>query len=133
MPNNRSRNRHKKTAPVMIPLHIKLTEEMHALLSDVAKAHGFPRIQGLIRLYIRQGLDAENVGYSLANDRRFLEKLKRQGVSEDIINAACKESCAHQALVTNNLAPRPTPTEDLTHLIAKDLPVTSFLSGDDEP
>ena len=75
----------------MIPLHIKITEEMHELLTEVAKKHGFPRIQGLIRLYIRQGLDAEDINYSLANDSRFLNKLKRQGVSDEIIQSALHE------------------------------------------
>lgn len=75
----------------MIPLHIKITEEMHDLLTEVAKKHGFPRIQGLIRLYIRQGLDAEDINYSLAKDSRFLTKLKRQGVSDDIIQSALHE------------------------------------------
>lgn len=82
----------RKTTPTssskMIPLHIKISEEMHHLLTTVAEQHGFPRIQGLIRLYIRQGLDAENVRYQLKNDIRFIEKLKRQGVSEEIINQA---------------------------------------------
>lgn len=129
MPNNRSRNRHKKTAPVMVPLHIKLTEEMHALLSDVAKAHGFPRIQGLIRLYIRQGLDAENVGYSLADDHRFLEKLKRQGVSEAIINGALTSDTDNTpttpqttALPDGNASPIPQPlSADVSDLITTDL------------
>ncbi|WP_395144031.1 CopG family transcriptional regulator [Moraxella atlantae] len=123
MPNNRSRSRHKKTAPVMVPLHIKLTEEMHALLADVAKAHGFPRIQGLIRLYIRQGLDAENVGYSLAQDRRFLEKLKRQGVSETIINEALKLDATTEAATpaTTNTNPPLPLSADMSDLITTDL------------
>lgn len=76
----------------MVPLHIKITEEMHELLTKVAQKHGFPRIQGLIRLYIRQGLDAEDIDYSLAKDRRFLNKLKRQGVSDEIIRSALTEN-----------------------------------------
>ena len=52
----------KKNQQVMVPIHIKITEEMRDLLTQVAKSHGFPRIQGLIRLYIRRGLDAENEG-----------------------------------------------------------------------
>lgn len=81
----------RKHPQVMVPLHIKITEEMHELLTDVAKKHGFPRIQGLIRLYIRQGLDAEDIGYSLSEDNRFLDKLKRQGVSEEILEAALQD------------------------------------------
>lgn len=80
-----------KPNQVMVPLHIKITEEMHQLLTEVAKKHGFPRIQGLIRLYIRQGLDAEDINYSLAKDSRFLNKLKRQGVSDEIIQSALND------------------------------------------
>lgn len=85
---NRTKAKTPKTQHVMVPIHIKITEEMHELLGEVAKRHGFPRIQGLIRLYIRQGLNAEDVGYSLAEDERFLQKLRRQGVSDEILNAA---------------------------------------------
>lgn len=81
-----------KPNQIMVPLHIKITEEMHELLTKVAQKHGFPRIQGLIRLYIRQGLDAEDIDYSLAKDRRFLNKLKRQGVSDEIIRSALTEN-----------------------------------------
>lgn len=91
-PSTRTKLRTHRQQQVMVPLHIKITEEMHDLLTEVAKKHGFPRIQGLIRLYIRQGLDAENIGYSLANDSRFLEKLKRQGVSDEILELALHES-----------------------------------------
>lgn len=75
----------------MIPLHIKLSEEMYILLTQVAKNHGFPRIQGLIRYYIRRGLDAENMGYRLKEDLVFINKLKRQGVSDEIIMRALTE------------------------------------------
>lgn len=85
-------NKIKKNQQVMVPIHIKITEEMRDLLAQVAKNHGFPRIQGLIRLYIRRGLDAENVGYSLAKDSRFLEKLKRQGVPDKVIFGAIEET-----------------------------------------
>lgn len=88
----RNKTKIKKNQQVMVPLHIKITEEMHELLLEVAKGYGFPRIQGLIRLYIRQGLDAENVGYSLAKDERFLQKLRRQGVSDEILAVALQEN-----------------------------------------
>lgn len=76
----------------MIPMHIKITEEMHELLTEVAKKHGFRRIQGLIRYYIRCGLDAEDVDYRLSQDTAFLNKLKRQGVSEEILAAALADN-----------------------------------------
>ena len=57
----------------MLPPHIK---------------NGFSRIQGLIRLYIRQGLDRDNCNYTLANDMLFIEKLRKKGVSQSIIDEA---------------------------------------------
>ena len=76
----------------MVPMHIKITEEMHELLTEVAKKHGFRRIQGLIRYYIRCGLDAEDIDYRLSEDTAFLNKLKRQGVSEEILAAALSDN-----------------------------------------
>ena len=57
----------------MLPPHIK---------------NGFSRIQGLIRLYIRQGLDRDNCNYTLAHDTLFIEKLRKKGVSQSIIDEA---------------------------------------------
>jgi len=94
----------KKNEKDMVPIHIKITEEMRDLLTQVAKSHGFPRIQGLIRLYIRRGLDAENVGYSLAKDSRFIEKLKRQGVSDEVIFEAIEETANESEAKTNDTA-----------------------------
>lgn len=105
--NTRTKLRTRRQQQVMVPLHIKITEEMHDLLTEVAKKHGFPRIQGLIRLYIRQGLETENIGYSLADDNRFLEKLKRQGVSDEILQLALHESHFDEDEINEN----PTTTE----------------------
>ena len=70
----------KKNQQVMVPIHIKITEEMRDLLAQVAKNHGFPRIQGLIRLYIRRGLDAENVRYSLARQPFYRKAEASRGI-----------------------------------------------------
>lgn len=72
----------------MRPVHLRLSEEVILRLEETAKEHGFKQIQGLIRLYVRQGLDRDNAHYSLANDVVFLQKLKRKGVSQKIIDEA---------------------------------------------
>lgn len=72
----------------MRPIHLRLSEEVIAHLEETAQEHGFKAIQGLIRLYIRQGLDRDNANYSLAKDTLFIEKLKRKGVSQKIIEEA---------------------------------------------
>ena len=46
----------KKNQQVMVPIHIKITEEMRDLLTQVAKSHGFPRIQGCL-LYTSDAAD----------------------------------------------------------------------------
>lgn len=57
-----------------------------------AEAQGFKAIQGLIRLYIRQGLDKDNANYSLAKDTLFLQKLQNKGVSQAVIDEALKDT-----------------------------------------
>lgn len=71
---------------IMRPVHLRLSEQIISHLEDTAKTHGFNRIQGLIRLYIRQGLDRDNCNYSLASDVLFIEKLRKKGVSQKIID-----------------------------------------------
>lgn len=73
---------------IMRPVHLRLSEEILSHLEETAKNHRFNRIQGLIRLYIRQGLDRDNCNYSLSDDVLFIEKLRKKGVSQKIIDEA---------------------------------------------
>ena len=70
------------------PISIRLSEEMIRLLESTSSELGFKRIQGLIRLYIRQGLDRDNQDYTLAHDELFIETLRKSGVSQHIIDKA---------------------------------------------
>ena len=83
------------------PISIRLSEEMIRLLKETAEEHGFKRIQGLIRLYIRQGLDRDNDGYTLADDEVFIEKLRANGVSASIIEKAIIDT--HSSFATKGL------------------------------
>ena len=73
---------------VMRPISIRLSEEMIELLGATSVELGFKRIQGLIRLYIRQGLDRDHQDYTLAHDEIFIETLRKHGVSQHIIDDA---------------------------------------------
>jgi len=73
---------------VMRPVSIRLSEEMIGLLTATSEELGFKRIQGLIRLYIRQGLDRDHQDYTLAHDEVFFETLRKHGVSQRIIDQA---------------------------------------------
>lgn len=86
------KSRLNKDAPAMLPIHLRLSEEVIAHLEHTAKEHGFNAIQGLIRLYIRQGLNRDNEAYSLAKDTVFLAKLKRKGVSQKLIDEALADA-----------------------------------------
>lgn len=87
------KNRLAKTPhAVMRPVHLRLSEEVIGHLEETAQEHGFKAIQGLIRLYVRQGLDRDNANYSLAKDILFIEKLKRKGVSQKIIDEAMMDT-----------------------------------------
>lgn len=70
------------------PISIRLSEEMIELLNARSSELGFKRIQGLIRLYIRQGLDRDHQDYTLAHDELFIETLRKRGVSQRIIDEA---------------------------------------------
>ncbi|WP_434354051.1 CopG family transcriptional regulator [Psychrobacter sp. HD31] len=85
----RVRNKFYKTPQkIMRPVHFKLSEEMIALLTETAHEHGFNKIQGLMRLYIREGLDRDNDKYRIEHDEVFLQQLRDKGVSESIIEQA---------------------------------------------
>ncbi|MGO1623788.1 MAG: CopG family transcriptional regulator [Moraxellaceae bacterium] len=73
---------------IMRPISVRLSEEMIALLETTTSELGFKRIQGLIRLYIRQGLDRDHQDYTLAHDEVFIETLRKHGVSQHIIEEA---------------------------------------------
>lgn len=77
---------------IMRPISIRLSEEMIELLGATASELGFKRIQGLIRLYIRQGLDRDHQDYTLAHDEVFIEKLRKHGVSQRVIDEAIKDT-----------------------------------------
>jgi hypothetical protein len=70
------------------PVSLRLTEDMIRMLETTSQDLGFKRIQGLIRLYIRQGLDRDNDEYTLAHDEVFIESLRKKGVSQNIIDEA---------------------------------------------
>ncbi len=86
---------------IMRPVSIKLSEEMIVMLDEMADRHDFKRIQGLIRLYIRQGLDRDHDGYTLADDEVFIDNLRAKGVSEAIIESAIIDT--HSACPNHDL------------------------------
>ncbi|WP_230656111.1 CopG family transcriptional regulator [Psychrobacter sp. I-STPA10] len=74
------------------PISIRLSEDLIAMLETTSQEFGFQRIQGLIRLYIRQGLDRDNDKYTLAHDEVFLETLRQKGVSQKVIDEAIADA-----------------------------------------
>lgn len=84
------------------PVSIRLSEDMIHMLETTSQELGFKRIQGLIRLYIRQGLDKDNDEYTLAHDEVFIESLREKGVSQKIIDEAIadvSEECPNESLL----------------------------------
>lgn len=84
---------------VMRSISISLSEDMISLLKETTQEQGFKRIQGLMRLYIRQGLDRDNDNYTLAHDEIFIESLRKKGVSLKVIEEAI--------IATNNVCLKP--------------------------
>lgn len=83
----------------MRSISISLSEDMISLLKETTQEQGFKRIQGLMRLYIRQGLDRDNDNYTLAHDEIFIESLRKKGVSLKVIEEAI--------IATNNVCLKP--------------------------
>ena len=76
----------------MTTISIRMPEDVVEDLKRVAPVLGFSGYQPLIRAYIGQGLrkDLERLDRNPGLER-LLESLRRQGVDEEIINAAIAE------------------------------------------
>jgi len=76
----------------MTTISIRMPEDVVEDLKLVAPLLGFSGYQPLIRAYIGQGLrkDLERLDRNPGLDR-LVESLRRQGVDEEIINAAIAE------------------------------------------
>ena len=76
----------------MTTISIRMPEDVVEDLKRVAPLLGFSGYQPLIRAYIGQGLrkDLERLDRNPGLDR-LVESLRRQGVDEEIINAAIAE------------------------------------------
>lgn len=76
----------------MTTISIRMPEDVVEDLKRVAPVLGFTGYQPLIRAYIGQGLrqDLERLDRNPGLER-LVESLRRQGVEEEIINAAVAE------------------------------------------
>jgi len=85
------RDRLQKDRP-MTTISIRMPEDVVEDLKRVAPLLGFSGYQPLIRAYIGQGLrkDLERLDKTPGLER-LVESLRRQGVDEEIINAAIAE------------------------------------------
>jgi hypothetical protein len=85
------RERLQKDRP-MTTISIRMPEDVVEDLKRVAPVLGFPGYQPLIRAYIGQGLrqDLERLDRNPGLER-LVESLRRQGVGEEVINAAMAE------------------------------------------
>lgn len=85
------RERLQKDRP-MTTISIRMPEDVVEDLKRVAPVLGFTGYQPLIRAYIGQGLrqDLERLDRNPGLER-LVESLRRQGVEEEIINAAIAE------------------------------------------
>ena len=71
----------------MIPVTMRMPEDVLEDLKRLAPLKGFRGYQGLMRAYIGQGLRADLERYEKPS-REFIESLKHQGVSAKVIAQA---------------------------------------------
>ena len=91
MKTHQLRDRLQKDRP-MATISIRMPEDVVEDLKRVAPVLGFSGYQPLIRAYIGQGLrqDLERLDRNPGLER-LVESLRRQGVAEEILNAAMAE------------------------------------------
>jgi hypothetical protein len=89
---NELRERLRSDRP-MTTISFRIPEDVVAQLKYVAPLLGFSGYQPLIRAYIGQGLrqDLERLEQNPGLDR-FVESLRRHGVTEEVISSAFAES-----------------------------------------
>jgi hypothetical protein len=92
------RDRLQKDRP-MATISIRMPEDVVEDLKRVAPVLGFSGYQPLIRAYIGQGLrrDLERLDRNPGLDR-LVESLRRQGVDQEILNAAIAEMRSSQSV-----------------------------------
>jgi hypothetical protein len=87
----RLHDRLQKDRPIAT-ISIRMPEDVVENLKRVASILGFSRYQPLIRVYIGQGLrqDLERLDRNPGLER-LVESLRRQGVTEEVLNTAMAE------------------------------------------
>ena len=79
----------------MIMVSIRMPEDVVADMKRIAPQLGFSGYQPLMRAYIGQGLRADLARLEQASDTsRLVESLRRQGVSDEVLQTAVAESRA---------------------------------------
>jgi len=75
----------------MISVTLRMPEDVVDDLKHVAPLLGFSGYQPLMRTYIGQGLREDMERLESSSISRFVEALRHQGVSEEVIQQAIKE------------------------------------------
>ncbi len=92
MKNSDLKKRLQKERP-MTSVTIRIPQDVIEDLKSVAPQLGFSGYQPLIRAYIGQGLRQDLARLQAKPDiRSFIDRLKKHGVDEDIINEAIAET-----------------------------------------
>ena len=92
MKNNELKKRLKKDR-TMVPVSIRMPEEVVNDLKRVAPQLGFTGYQPLIRAYVGQGLRQDLARLENTPElNAFIENLRRQGVDDTIIASALPET-----------------------------------------
>jgi hypothetical protein len=91
MKTNDLKKRLQKNRP-MIPVNIRMPQDVVEDLKRVAPELGFSGYQPLIRAYVGQGLRQDLARLESAHDLNpFIESLRRHGVGEQVIARAMAE------------------------------------------
>ncbi len=76
----------------MTPITLRIPVDVVESLKAIAPKRGIAGYQTLLKLYISQGLRADEAQFAGGSTERLIEALKKRGVSKKLLEEATRES-----------------------------------------
>ncbi len=90
MLSDRLKSRLTKDRP-MTSITLRIPVDVVESMKAIAPQRGFSGYQALLKSYLSEGLRRDEAQFASHQQARLIEALKRQGVSEEVIEAAERE------------------------------------------
>ncbi len=78
----------------MTSITLRIPEDVVESMKTIAPQRGFSGYQALLKSYLSEGLRRDEAQFMLSKEARLIAALKKQGVSDSVIEAAEREIAA---------------------------------------